>query len=360
MVLIWVPLSASPKRMRNKLAVIGFLLLFSEYLFSQNPPGEFSLLFYNVENLFDTRDDPETSDEEFTPKGSRRWTSKRLNTKLSMISKAILGAAGWSPPQLIALCETENRYVLERLLQDTPLHAYSYRIIHKDSPDPRGIDVALLYDEEAFYPLHYQYIPVTNEEGVTLRTREVLYVQGILNGADTLHLFVNHWPSRYGGFMESRKSRRQAAGVVRAYTDSLLATNRKAKIVVTGDFNDQPTDESLRVILNACIPVNAPDETTLYNLSVQWMDDNIRTLKHQSQWSVFDQIIVSGSLLDTSKSFYTQPGLATVVRSPYLLEEDTSYGHLRLFRTYYGYRYRGGFSDHLPVLLQFKTNPLGE
>jgi endonuclease/exonuclease/phosphatase family metal-dependent hydrolase len=353
---IWVLMSELKKRMKNKSLLFCILLLSVIPVYSQNATGELHILFYNVENLFDITDDPLTLDEEYTPKGGRRWTYKRMNKKILDVSKVLLNAAGWNPPHIISLCEIENRYVLERLTSNTPLKFYSYKIIHKESPDSRGIDVALLYDVNAFNPVEYRYIPLYDKEGKVIKTREILYVCGIVHSSDTLHFFFNHWPSRFGGLLESRPARDLAAHTLRTQVEAVQEKHLNPRIIIAGDFNDQPTDQSLLNTLGALPPSKSYSQNVLYNLSFPWMDDEIKTIKYQSQWSVFDQIIVSGSLLDENEGVYTRPEWAEVVKLPFLLEDDPTYGGKRIRRTYVGYRYNGGFSDHLPVILKVAFN----
>jgi endonuclease/exonuclease/phosphatase family metal-dependent hydrolase len=342
--------------MRNKFFVFYFLLFWGSAGFSQNYSDEFHLLFYNVENLFDFSDDPESQDEEFTPSGLRHWTYKKMNKKILDLSKVILNSSGWIPPQMIALCEVENRYVLEKLLSSTPLKTFSYKIIHKESPDQRGIDVVFLYESTTFLPIEYQYIPVRDETGNILNSREILYVSGVLNQIDTLHIFVNHWPSRYGGLLESRLKRNLAAQTLRCQTELLFEKYHNPKIIITGDFNDQPEDESLLKILGALRLSENPSDNYFYNLSYDWLKHEIKTIKYRSQWMVFDQIIVSGSFLDDKNSLYTRPEWAQIVNLPFLLEKDSRYGGKKIKRTYHGFKYTGGFSDHLPVGLKIKVN----
>lgn len=342
--------------MKNRffLSLTAFLI-FTIQIQAQNPHDEFSVMFYNVENLFDTQNDPETLDEEFTPNGDRYWTYTKLNDKLLNISKVILSAAGWEPPQLIALCEIENRRVLEKLLDDTPLQTFPYKIIHKESPDERGIDVAFIYNEEYFYPLFYQYHPLRNEQDSVEETREILYVSGILNETDTLHFFVNHWPSRYGGLLETQSLRNLAAQTLRNLYDALQESYNNPKIIILGDFNDQPQDESIARFL---FTKNVEEEfgpVDIVNLSEKWTSEETGTIKYQSQWSVFDQVMVSGSLLLNDSGFVTEPKMAQIVKLPFLFEKDERYGGIKTNRTFIGYRYNGGFSDHLPVLLRLKT-----
>lgn len=335
----------------------GFILAL--FLFvnasGQETFNEFSFLFYNVENLFDIKNDSLTNDDEFTPEGERHWTNKRLNRKLLNTSKVILNASGWSAPAIVGLCEIENRYVLERLRKETPLKSIPYKIIHKESPDFRGIDVALLYNNEQFYPLQYEYYPLKNKAGEIRSSREILYVSGIIGGIDTVHIFVNHWPSRYSGIMETRELRNSAASLLREKVEELFKVNNNAKIVILGDFNDQPKDESMVKYLQAKVVNNTLSNSELYNLSYEWLNADSGTLKYQSQWFVFDQIIVSGGLLNSNEGIFTKPEWAYISNLPYLIEHDEKYGGEKLFRTYTGYNYNGGFSDHLPIVLKIKS-----
>ena len=342
------------RRMRNKIVLLFVFLLLGFHVFSQTKSDELSILFYNVENLFDTVNDPITADDEFVPNGGRYWTNKRLNRKLQNISKVILSASEWSMPAVIALCEIENKDVLEKLIRYTPLKTNKYKIIHKESPDHRGIDVAFLYDPSLFYPLHYQHIPLRDVKNRIKRTREILYVKGVFNKNDTVHFFVNHWPSRYGGLMETKPERNRAAAALRKKTDELYTVSKTPKIVIVGDFNDQPEDESLAEVLRANKITGNNLDSELYNLSYDWRKDEEGTLKFRSQWQVYDQIIVSGAFLNASEGLVVKAENASILRLPFLLENDEDYGGEKLRRTYYGYTYLGGFSDHLPVLLKLE------
>lgn len=343
--------------MKNNFLSLIFLLVLTVQIHAQNRQDDFSVLFYNVENLFDTRDDPATIDEEFTPSGDRHWNYTKLNKKLLNISKVIMSAAGWEPPQMIGICEIENRFVLEKLLTDTPLKNYPYKIIHKQSPDERGIDVAFLYNKDSFYPLFYRFYPLIHENDSVEQTREILYVSGILNKTDTLHFFINHWPSRYGGLLETQPLRNLAAATLRAKYDYLQKEFNNPKVIILGDFNDQPRDESIATVLKTKSSEAEFIETDIVNLSGKWQNEEAGTIKYRSQWSVFDQVLVSGSLLLDDSGFVTDPSFAQIVKLPFLLERDERYGGMKIFRTFIGYRYNGGFSDHLPVLLRFKKAP---
>lgn len=345
---IWELTSAMSSRMKTSLFCI--FLLFFIFRASAQDSKRFSIVFYNAENLFDWKNDSLTNDDEFTSGGERHWTYKRFQQKIQNTSKALLAAGEWHTPSVIGLCEVENRFVLEQLLENTALKSIGYRIIHKESPDARGIDVALLYNPNDFYPVEYNYFPLINKDGSVRSTREILHVAGILGNADTLHFFMNHWPSRYGGLMETKESRKLAAELLREEANQIMKQNSQAKIVIMGDFNDQPSDESL-VSLGAQALLGKAENDRLYNLSAQWMSGSTGTLKFQSQWFVFDQIIVSGSLLNSENGIKTIPGNATIVTLPFLLETDERYGGQKPFRTYNGFQYNGGFGDHLPIRL---------
>ncbi len=351
MVLIWVHLNELKRKMKSRTLIIVLLFLFSIQSFSQKNTEHISILFYNVENLFDTKDDPQTDDDEFTPDGDRHWTYKRLNSKLLNVSKVILSASGWKIPTVVALCEVENRDLLERLIANTPLKSHSYKIIHKESPDHRGIDVAFLYNSKEFVPVNYKCYPLEGRNDAIIRTREILYVSGVIKDIDTIHFFVNHWSSRYSGLLETKQLRNNSAKLLRQKLDDLIEQYDSPKIIILGDFNDNPTDESLAKILIAKELNNDTVNNVLYNLSYNWGKAQYGTLKYQSQWSVFDQIIVSGTLLNAASGLVIKPENATIINHSFLLEKDEKYGGSKPKRTYYGYSYQGGFSDHFPVLL---------
>jgi hypothetical protein len=318
---------------------------------AQNGNKSLTVMFYNVENLFDTEDDPLITDEEYLPNGERRWNSFRLNAKLNNISKVIANSGHWEPPAVIGLCEIENQYVLERLVNHPVIRNWNYKIIHKNSPDQRGIDVAAIYREDVFQPLSYNYFSPVAENKPVPATREILHVSGILAGLDTVHLYFNHWPSRYGGLMETRGLRQRAAARLFSEVTNLQKLYRHPAIIIMGDFNDQPDDDSMTTFLKASLsPGNDPLQ--LYNLSYRWQKEGKGTLKHQSMWNIFDQIIISGSLLrHNGRLLYTTPSDAVILEAPFLFQKDERYTGRKLFRTYEGYKYAGGYSDHLPVLL---------
>ncbi|MCD4696429.1 MAG: hypothetical protein K8S16_09345 [Bacteroidales bacterium] len=309
-------------------------------------------MFYNVENLFDTKDDSLTNDNEFLPEGNRHWDTQKFYFKLNNIYKVIIAAGEWKPPILVGLCEIENQFVLNKLVFETPLNNFGYDIIHFESPDRRGIDVALLYREEFFTIDTAIQIPVMFPFDPDSRTRDILYVKGRFNSNDTVHLFINHWPSRYGGYLETIPKRNYVAGVLKVKTDSLFNRQPSATIIILGDFNDEPWNESLSGILQAKDDSAALEQGQLYNLSaICKLESDEGSLKYQGNWNLFDQVIVSGNLLSAGSGIKIPPPGFQIFSPGFLLEKDEKFLGAKPFRTYNGFKYNGGFSDHLPVFI---------
>jgi hypothetical protein len=337
----------------RKLYLILLVLFLAVYVSGNNPPDHYRILFYNVENLFDTEDDPNTNDEEFLPQGDRFWNGKKLNNKLNRIFQVLMAAGEGQPPVLIGLCEVENLAVLEMLLYRTSLGKMGYKIVHRESPDNRGIDVALLYRNDFFTPINYELLPVSDPQNPDFKTRDILYAMGTI-GQDTLHVFVNHWPSKYGGTMETKALRILAAKILKDKLDKLSSIHPVAKIIIMGDFNDSPLDESVRQHLKALSPNLPIVSGELYNLAYPAAIAQKGTYKYQGKWEVIDQIIVSGYLLNSTLGLKTEPGSFRIFEAPFLLEDDKNYLGEKPFRTYQGFKYHNGFSDHLPVLIDLK------
>jgi predicted extracellular nuclease len=313
------------------------------------------IVFYNTENFFDTFDDPITADEEFLPDGVLNWTYGRYHDKLDKICKVIVAAGEWKPPDIIGLCEIENAYVLRDLINKTPLVKYEYRYIHQNSPDRRGIDVALLYNPSTVRVLEKEFIPVTLTSGTEKTTRDILYCMVSIQQRDTLHLFINHWPSRGGGQLETEPSRLYAAKVLNLEINSLFRIFPNPKIIAMGDFNDEPNDKSLTEGLHAQTEIVLPMPGILYNLSAGYKKKHrIGTNKFQGRWGMLDQFIVSGELLKETMGFTTYPGSFSVFAASFLLTTDDNYSGSEPFRTYKGPVYSGGFSDHLPIVLDLE------
>jgi len=346
--------SYSAQMLRLPILVVLFALLLQTMSFGQNllQKNEYTFMFYNLENFFDTDNDPLVNDDEFTPDGNRRWNIGRMHSKAERIGKVILAAGNWNPPVFVGLCEIENYQALELLTNIAPLKKYDYKIIHKDSPDERGIDVAFIYRSDLFRPIDYQAITVTDSAILSYKTRDILRVSGIINGCDTVHVFVNHWPSRFGGVKETIRYRELAAKTLLEAIRKLNLQYRQAKIICTGDFNDTPDDDSLSKIFGAQ-KFNSPEKSgEMINLSTGWNEKPIKTIKSKYSWEIFDQWLVSDYFLDENDCYSFSE--ATIFDQDFVLEPDMKYGGVKPARTYIGYRYQDGFSDHLPILLRFQ------
>ncbi|MFP3860720.1 MAG: endonuclease/exonuclease/phosphatase family protein [Bacteroidales bacterium] len=318
--------------------------------FSADSERKLRFMFYNVENAFDTINNPDKEDNEFLPDTIRGWDSYKYYRKINKIYKVTIAAGGWQPPDLIGICEIENGNVIQDLISKTPLSKYPYEFAHKNSPDERGIDVAILYNTEKVEMLSADFIKIELPPEYR-STRDILYAKVTDYKEDTLHIFVNHWPSRWGGAAATEQKRIIAAQTLRKTTDSILKTNSDSKIIITGDFNDEPENASLTEHLKALSSYNEIQSNNLYNLSANWQKRFRGTHKYQEHWSVLDQFIVSGALLLDKDNLHTTPEDACIFEFSPLLEKDKKHMGVKPYRTFYGYKYHGGYSDHLPILL---------
>ena len=310
---------------------------------------------WNVENLFDTRHDTLKNDQEFLPEALRHWNYGKYKKKLADLASTIVAVGEWTPPALVGLCEVENDSVLRDLTRYSSLREIDYRYVMTHSPDLRGIDVALLYQRDRFKLLSYRSIPIGFFHKQSRPTRDILHVSGLLITGDTLDVFVCHFPSRSGGAKESEPYRLFVAQKLRVAADSLMATRQHPQILMMGDFNDYPQNKSIAKILGATLPPASPIPSCLYHLLARKAEKRgYGSYKYQGEWGLLDHLIVSGSLLDTSAPFFTSEEKADVAKLPFLLQEDTKYGGNQPFRTYNGMKYQGGFSDHLPVYVDFE------
>lgn len=298
------------------------------------------IVCYNVENLFDTTDDTDSEDSDFLPTGRLQWTPERYATKLAHLAEAIAWSADGAPP-IIGLVEVENRRVVDALAATVPLKDQGYVVVHHDSPDERGIDVALLVrDTYAEVKSHEALnVPLEND-----RTRDVLYAELVLAGGERLHVFVSHWPSRREGQEKSEPKRIAAAHVVRAKVDAILAADPQAQVLIIGDFNDAPTDRSIQEGLRAAC--DRAGKADLFDLMCMDQPPGHGSHNYQGEWAYLDQMIVSRALLD-------KVGGAKAFWDDRLLFNHPRYGRSP-DKTYSGDDYKGGYSDHLPVVLQLK------
>ncbi len=317
--------------------------------------------FYNVENLFDTLDNPLTEgDDFFTPQGRNQWNTERYNKKLNDLAR-IIDEMG--QPVLMGLSEVENESVCRDICKNEQLADAGYAIIHEESPDFRGIDVALLYQKKLFRILETDIIRINFPKEVVedYTTRDILYVKGVLNKKDTLHIFVNHWPSRRGGLEASEPKRLYVARQLSNYTNNILKGNPKANIVLVGDFNDEPSNKSIVEGLS-CKPqdifdnkaANAPAPSGFFNCMDSLHTRGIGTYNYRGNWNMLDHVIVSSSLKATDAPLQFKKGV--IFQRNWMMYKHDRFG-LMPSRTYGGPNYYGGFSDHLPVYAEFIRKP---
>lgn len=309
----------------------------------------YTVAFYNLENLFDTINDPTILDDDFTPKGKKNWTFKRYKNKIRKLGNVIaqLGTEkSFYAPAIVGVAEVENKNVLNDLIQSNSLKNEYYDFVHYDSPDERGIDVALLYKKELFELLHSETFPLylNGNNGERDYTRDILLVKGNLNG-ELVHILVNHWPSRRNENNENEQKRIIAAQLVSEIVETIKTEFENAKIIVMGDFNDDPTNISVKKYL-----VN----DTFYNPMERLINTGNGTLNHNYSWHLFDQIIFSKNFIEINENKHSLK-YAEVYDEQFLKVWKGKYKG-NPFRTYIGKWYQGGISDHLPVYVYLKKN----
>lgn len=310
----------------------------------------FRIMFYNVENLFDTYDNPLKDDDDFLPEGFMRWNSWKYWDKLRNIARVITAVGGMESPALVGLCEIETDSILYDLTKRSPLRAQEYAYIITNSPDERGMNVGLLYQRDQFKPLQVcEYEVRFGRKGIK-PTRNLLHVVGKVLSGDSIDVFVCHFPSRSGGQRETEPSRLDAAALLRSKADSVCNLRDNAYIVIMGDFNDTPNNKSISKILGAKSIHEAPSEKGLHNLFLHRTgEEETGTYKYRGKWEILDQFIVSGNLLSEKSSIHLRDNTATIFNADFLLEDDEKYYGKKPYRTNLGPRYLAGFSDHLPI-----------
>jgi len=313
------------------------------------PPSSSTIAFYNVENLFDTVDDPQNGgDDEFLPTAEKAWTMDRYEHKLNNIG---LVMKGMGYPIIMGVSEVENKKVLEDLAQIDSLKPYSYKVVHEESPDHRGIDVALLYQPAHFQVLETATYEVSIDDPViqNYTTREILMVKGLVN-QQPLYIFVNHWPSRSGGEAQSEFRRLTVAEVLKEKINELQTADPTAQIIIMGDFNDEPTNNSVQQVLGAKIANDTPPSpNSLYNSTTTLTEQGAGSYNYQGNWQMIDQIITTGNLLNADNPVHVTN--FQVYKDDMLLFTHPDYGPTP-DRTYGGDNYYGGFSDHLAVFVE--------
>ena len=298
--------------------------------------GFLTLVELNCENMFDCQHDSLKDDVEWMPEGKRKWSPARYWRKLNHIGQEILSCQQEGVPDLVALVEVENDSCLFDLTRRSLLRGAGYEYLMTQSPDVRGIDVALLYQPMTFHPICYDYLDVTPLDGMR-PTRDILYVKGETLKGDTLHIFVVHAPSRFGGEKHSRPNRQIVADRVMGVVRQLSA---EAKVIIVGDFNDGATDAALRFMENGGMHNITAKATGAHGAKA--------TYRYQGVWQSIDHVFVSTALVNSVDKVFIND-------APFLLEEDKKYGGVKPLRTFNGYRYQRGFSDHLPLVVRFRN-----
>lgn len=339
--------SFSNTYLASKIFVV-FLVCSGLSLYSQSADEQlFRVAFYNLENLFHPDDDSLTKDEEFTPTGDRHWSHYRYQNKVNQMAKAILSIGEWEPPAIVGLEEVENRQVVNDLLASPVLQKIPYRVVHYESEDRRGIDVALIYRLDRFRLIYSSKLRLFNSQQPNYRTRDILYIKGIADERDTLHLFVCHWPSRYGGQAISEPKRMAVSSMLKTFIDSLQMAHNGPNIIIGGDFNDEPQNQSLQFLCDT--GTSGIRARSLINLMAK-LDPSQGSNRHHGIWTYLDQIIVSDNLMNDQSPMINSKK-ANVHRAGFLLEQDPKYPGDKPFRHFLGLRHHGGFSDHLPVYI---------
>ncbi|MGB1104346.1 MAG: endonuclease/exonuclease/phosphatase family protein [Crocinitomicaceae bacterium] len=337
------------------LLTFSVLIISTQNLFAQQKQYKVACFgFYNLENLFDTVDDPNKRDEDFTPDGSYAWNEEKYLNKLNNMAHVIEDMGTDITPDgmaILGVCEVENRKVLEDLVVQEKIKDRDYQIIHEESPDRRGIDVGLLYQSKYFTPSNFKSYELKFPDNPDYYTRDQLVVSGTLDG-DKVNIIVAHWPSRSGGQAKSEPRRIEAAKLGRKIIDSLLAVDPASKIILMGDLNDDPIDRSVKEYIRARAKIKKMKSGDMYNTMYDKFKQGDCTLAYRDAWNLFDQLIISAGLISEDCSSFVFHR-SYVYNKPYLKQKEGPYkGYPK--RTHAGGKYLNGYSDHLPVYLVLK------
>ncbi len=313
---------------------------------------------WNLENLFDTVDDPNKFDEEFTPSGSAEWTEERLEKKLDNLAQVISSMNNGNGPDILGTCEVEHENLLQKLITKIKIKK-NYKIAYAESPDERGIDNGLIFNSDEFSLITI--VPHEINDNA-FKTRFILQVDLLVNAnKDTISFFINHWPSRRSGEDKTEIRRIEAAKTLKKFVDEDFTDKSNKRIIIMGDFNDMPTDSSVLKVLDAQpLICTAPNESVnqskkeLFNLAYNDYKNGIGTYKYHDQWNMLDQIIISNNLLEKGNLKYIC-GTFKVYKPEFMVEKSGKYKGTA-FPTYGGRKYLGGYSDHFPVVSIFEVN----
>ena len=340
--------------MKNRAILTALIFITLQSLYSQKNVKSFLVVSYNVENLFDTINFPLFEDDEFTPSGTKAWTYDRYTKKLNDLGRVILSITSRELPALIGLSEIENRGVLEDLIKVRGIRKGDYEIVHEDGQDPRGIECALLYRPDLFKYKSHEYVPIADPVDPDYLYRGILHVHGKAPDGSSLHIFVNHWKSRSGGERETQRQRMFSAITLRKQMDLLMSRESDFKVIVMGDFNDEPTNRSLTNGLSALNKRRNIQMGDYYNLFYDLHNiEGKGTYNYQGNWNMLDQVIVSYNLLDQERGLTTGYESGVILKEEWMLYESEKYGESLPSATYGGPEYFGGPSDHLPIYVVF-------
>ncbi len=329
--------------------LVILLIVSSKYYAQTKTP--ITIAFYNCENFFDTKDDPNKKDDEFLPESAMKWDETRYNNKIKKISQVLDSTvAGDALPAIVGLVEVENNEVLKDLINKSQFSGKNYGSLVTDSPDERSIDCGLLYDQNIFKLTEFKEIDATNPALGDYKTRNILFATLKAINGDMFYVFVNHWPSRRSGETESEPRRIYAAMQLRTKLNEIQKKNSNAKIIIMGDFNDHPDNSS---ILNTLKASDTPKEKgDLYN-AYQTLDRNKEgTHYFDKEWRVLDQIIVSQGLTNPKKGYKFEPKNAHILKKDFVLFINAKTGEVKPNRTYSGEKYFNGYSDHLAIYIE--------
>ena len=308
----------------------------------------FRVTFYNCENFFDTINDLDVKDEEFTPDGKNHWTSERYKTKVEHLAKVISSIA----PDFIGLAEIENKGVLKDLVSNVQMAPFGYEIIHINSPDLRGIDVAFLYQKKKLTVTGYHAIHVSTDD-TAFHTRDILQVEGVLSNKDSVCFFINHWPSRLGGAEQSEPKRIAAASALRSAVNQYTMKHPNSNVICMGDLNDNPNNKSLEAILKADTTVTVSNNDLFNPMLILYSRLHIGSLYYKGNQDLFDQIIVSDRLVEKNGGKEKLISNTTIYKPDWLFKIN-KYKENAPWRTFEGADYSGGYSDHCPVLINIR------
>ena len=320
--------------------------------FAQKP---YKVVFYNFENLFDTINDPDVLDEEFTPEGLKRWNSTKYNKKIANLERVLFDIAVEDKdfPAVIGVSEIENRNVMEDVIAQSKLAHADYRVVHYDSPDLRGVDVGFYYRPDVFKLEGSEPIPFHMPELPDFRTRDFVTMWGTID-SEPFFFLVSHWPSRLGGKEASDPKRMAAARRVKEIVDSVQCANPATKVVVMGDLNDDATDDSIVEGLSAKGKPQDVQPGDMFNPFIALLKAGYGTLAYRDSWNLFDNIVVSANLVDapagTLRLLAVGKFYGGIFRRPYMIQKSGQYKGYPL-RTFVGNDFQGGFSDHFPVYI---------